>query len=186
MRNTPLICPIPCSIAALQFAFDDAAHCVFGWGFAGPDFELTGALLDEHFEAADGGDAAGLCEFEKRGFERVVDHVEDEIGVEFVFGEGQGLLRVLHTAGRGVDDRVEALSCELRVLEGFGLGGAGEGDGVFMGAVDDEDFGALIDEAEDGGTGCSAGAEDGDARVSEAQMALERADYAGYVCVVAV
>ncbi len=55
-----------------------------------------------------------------------------------------------------------------------------------MGAVDDVDLRALLDEAEDGGTGCAARTEDGDARAAQAEALLQRADYTGDVGVEAV
>ena len=117
---------------------------------------------------------------------RVVDHVEDEARVQLIFGDGHGLLVALHAAGGGVDEHIEALFGEDLVLEGFGLGMAGEGHGVLVGAVDDEDLRALLDEAEDGGAGRSSGAEDGDARAFEAEAFFEGADDAGNVGVEAV
>ena len=103
----------------------------------------------------------------QRRVERVVDHIEDEAGVELVLLDGQSLLDAGHAAGRGVDERVELVFGEQILLERLGVGFAGEGDGFFVGAIDDEDFRALIDEAEDGGAGRSASAEDDDARALE-------------------
>ncbi len=61
---------------------DDAEHLFLGGGLAGEDLELARALLDEHLDAGDDGDALLAGETEQRGFERVVDEVEDELGVE--------------------------------------------------------------------------------------------------------
>jgi hypothetical protein len=52
---------------------------------------------------------------------------------------------------------------------------AGEGHGFVVSAIDDEDFRALIDEAEDGGSGCSASAKDDDARAFQASCAFQAA-----------
>ena len=67
------------------------------------------------------------------------------------------------------------------MLERFGLGFAGQGDGGFMGPVDDKNLRALLDEPEDGGSGRAPGAEDGDARALEPEALFERPDDAGNV-----
>ena len=55
-----------------------------------------------------------------------------------------------------------------------------------MGAVDDEDLSALLDEAEDGGARRAACAQDDNARALEPQAFFERADDAGHVGIEAV
>src|ERR1700721_1105693 len=55
-----------------------------------------------------------------------------------------------------------------------------------MRAVDDEYFSSLLDETEDRGSGCSAGAEDKYARAIELHAALERANNAGHIGIEAV
>ena len=61
---------------------DDAEHLLFGGGFAGEDFELARALLHEHLDAGDDGDALLAGHVDERRLQRVVDEVEDEAGVE--------------------------------------------------------------------------------------------------------
>ncbi len=72
------------------------------------------------------------------------------------------------------------------LLEDVSFRLAREGDGVLVGAVDDVDLCALLDEAEDGGTGGAACAEDEDARALETHAPFERADDAGHVGIEAV
>ena len=43
---------------AAELELDDAEHFAFRRGLAGPDFELAGTLLHEHFQAADDGETA--------------------------------------------------------------------------------------------------------------------------------
>ena len=50
------------------------------------------------------------------------------------------------------------------LLEDVGFGLACEGDGFLVGAIDDEDLSALLDQAEDRGTGRAACAKDENAR----------------------
>src|SRR5579863_998846 len=172
--------------AFAQFVLYDAHHFGFGCGFAGPDFELARALLYEHFKSADDRNAARFCQLEQRGLKRVVDHVENEAGIQFVFGEGERLLCSRHAQGGGVDNDIEALLGQQLMLERFRLCLTGESDSVFVGAVDDQDFSAVLDQAEDGGTGGAAGSEDSDAGAFYLKTSLEGADDAGNVGVESV
>src|SRR5580658_2583349 len=58
--------------AGFERVFDYAEHLCFGSGFSGPDFELAGSLLDEHFNAADGGDSALARQLEQGRLHGVV------------------------------------------------------------------------------------------------------------------
>ena len=169
------------SAAAAQFQLDDALHFGLGRGFSGPDFKLPRALLDKHLQATDGGDSARLGEFEQGCFHGVIDHVEDQARVQFVFGDGQRDFGSAHPAGCGVDERVEACPFELLLREGVGFGFLCQSDGRFVGTVDDEDFGTLIDQAEDRGSGRAACAQQCDLRALQAEALLERADDPGDV-----
>ena len=62
------------------------------------------------------------------------------------------------------------------MLEGLGFGLFGELDGVLVGAVDNEDLDALIDEAEDGGPRRATRADDDDARALEPEALFQRAN----------
>ena len=75
---------------------------------------------------------------------------------------------------------------EKSLLEHVGFGLARESDGFLVRAVDDEDFSALLDEAEDRGTGCAACSENKNARAVELHAALERANNAGDIGIEAV
>ncbi len=72
------------------------------------------------------------------------------------------------------------------LLEDVGLGLARQGDGFLVGAVDDEDLRALLDEAEDRSPGRAACAEHENARALEAHAPLQRANDAGHVGIEAV
>ena len=79
-------------------------HFLFGGRFAGPDFELAGALLDEHFYAGDGGDRELASEFEQRRVDGIVDAIEEifcfEAGFEVGFGYDLGGLVAGHADQR--------------------------------------------------------------------------------------
>ena len=67
------------------------------------------------------------------------------------------------------------------LLDGLGAGLAGELLRGFGGAVEDEDFGAAVAHAEDGGPSGPAGPEDEDLGAAQRHALLERADDAGDV-----
>ncbi len=75
---------------------------------------------------------------------------------------------------------------ERVLLDGLRAGLAGEFLRGFGGAVEDEDFGALVAEAEDGCARGSACSEDEDLGAAEGETLFERADDAGDVGVEAV
>ena len=58
----------------------------------------------------------------------------------------------------------------------MGLGLARKRDSLLVGAVDDEDLGTLLDEAEDRGTGCAACAKNEDARALADACAFRAAE----------
>ena len=153
---------------------------------AGPEFELAGTLVDEHFRAGDGLEALGAGEGEERGQGGIVDGVEDEGGVELVCFEGQGEGITAHAGRGGVDEDVEVLVGEGLAGEGYGGGVVGQGISLFLGAVIEKHVGALDFAGEDGGPGSAARAEDEDAGVFEREALLEREDDAGGVGVVAM
>jgi hypothetical protein len=62
-----------------------------------------------------------LRQLEQRRFQRVIDHVEDQAGVQLVLGNRQRLLVARHAAGCGVDEHIEALLGELLMLQRLGL-----------------------------------------------------------------
>ena len=121
-------------------------------------------MLDEHFHAADGWDAAVFGQLQERRIHRVINHIKNQAGVQLVRFNGQRLLITRHAAGGCIDEHVEAAFGEELVLERLGLGLTCEFHGGFVGAVDDEDLSALCNEAKDGGPARAARAEDGDAR----------------------
>lgn len=86
---------------------DYAEHLLFGSWFAGPDFELTRALLHEHLDAGDDGDVLLAGEAQQRCLQWVVDEIEDELGVQVFRFEDLIALLSCHAYGCGVDDDVE-------------------------------------------------------------------------------
>ena len=122
--------PLP---SPAQFQLDHALHLGLGGRFAGPKLELARALLDEHLQAGDDRNAARLGQLEQRRLQRVVDHVEDQTGVEFILCDGQRRLGAGHAAGRGVDEHIKAAFGELLALERVGLGLLAQGRRRFRG-----------------------------------------------------
>jgi hypothetical protein len=86
---------------------DHAEHVSFRSGFSGPEFKLARTLVDEHFYALDGCDAAGVSFLKKRSLERVVDQVEDQARFPFFGFERERVVVAGHAAGRGVDEHVK-------------------------------------------------------------------------------
>ena len=123
----------------------------------------------------------------QRRLERVVDQVEDQLGVEVLRlrGAGGALLPAM-PIGRGVDDDVEVRLGERVLLDGLGAGLAGELLRGLGGAVEDEDLGALVAQAEDGGASGSACAEHEHFGSAQRHALFQRADDAGDVGVEAV
>ena len=119
-------------------------------------------------------------------FDRRVDQVEDQRGVELALLDGELLLDAGHAAGRGVDNGVEAVFGERVLLEHVRLGLARQGDGLLVGAVDDGHFRALLHEAEDRGTRRAAGAEHENARPFEVHAPFQRPNHACYVGIEAI
>ena len=105
---------------------DDAEHLFFWRRLAGEDFELARALLHEHLDAGDDGDGLLARHADERRFQRVVDEVEDELGVEVLGFEDGGRLVAGHAYGSGVDDDVEGGLGDGVLLDGLGAGLAGE------------------------------------------------------------
>jgi len=165
---------------------DYAEHFFFGGGFAGPDFELAGSLVDEHFDAGDDGEAFFAGHADQRRVDGVVDQVEDEAGVELLRFEERGGLDALHADGRCINDDVEIGFGDLLAANDFRLGLAGEFFRGVGGAVPDENFGTFFDQAEDGCASCSACAEDEDLCSSQWQTTLERTDDGSYIGIEAV
>ena len=165
---------------------DHAQHLFFGSGFAGENLELACTLLDEHFDAGDDRNTFLARETEQRGFEWVVDQVEDKFGVE-VFGfENLVALDAGHADGGRVDDGVEGGLGDCVLLDGLGAGLTGQFLCSFASAIEDEDLSTFIPQAEDGGARGSACAEDEDLGSAEGDALFERAGDAGDVGIEAV
>jgi len=101
---------------------DDAKHLLFRSGFAGPDFKLAGALVDEHLDTGDDGNVLFAGHAQQRRVDRVIDHIEDEARVDFFRFENVVRLYPVHADRRCVQNDVELRFSELFALEGFGLG----------------------------------------------------------------
>lgn len=165
---------------------DGAQHLGFGSGFAGPEFKLARALLDEHLDTLNHGAAALLCGAQQWCFQRIVDKIEDNAGVPLFGQERHGLGIADHATGRGVDQHIKALIGHERAGNGGGTGFVGQFCGGVGVASAEIDAGAFLDQAEDGGTGGSAGSQNQDVGSAQGQAALQRTDDAGDVGIEAV
>ncbi len=90
----------------LQGEQNHAQHLVPRGGFAGPDFELAGCLVSEHFDPWDDLGAALLGQLKQASFRRIVNHVEDVAGVDLVLLQRR-FAGVAHSNRGGVDDDVK-------------------------------------------------------------------------------
>ncbi len=106
--------------------FERGAHDVARAGFAGPDLELAEGLLKEHFGAGNHYASLGLGAFEQQGFDRVIDHIEDEAGGDFVMVEDALVCMGRHAKGCGMNEDIEAARLSLLEGEGFTFDRAGE------------------------------------------------------------
>src|SRR5437016_3627685 len=108
---------------------------------AGPQRERQGALMHEHAETAGGAHPAGAGFAQQRRFDRI-HRVEDELAVM----EQRGVERrrlAGHPDRRRVDDKVEALDCQLVESDGGRAGGQrGGASGRVRTAGGDCDVGA--------------------------------------------
>ena len=72
------------SVGFIEGEEDYAEHFGF-WGWlAGPELKLARALLDEHFHALDGVEAALAGDLQERRVEGIIDQIEDQAGLPFL------------------------------------------------------------------------------------------------------
>src|ERR1035437_8374490 len=149
-------------------------------GFAGPDFELAHGLFDEHVQARNDGFALLPGVLDEHGFERVVHHVENDVGGDPVFEET--LVDVWEHAERGgVNHGVEVVGNELLLEERFGAADLAEGADAVGIAAHQGNLGAGVGKRASRATGGAAVADDQHAGVGDFEQAGERAGDAGGV-----
>jgi len=165
---------------------DYAEHFGFGRWFAGPEFELTRALLDEHFHSLNGVEAALAGDLKERRVERVVDQVEDQTRFPFLGLKGQWMGVAVHPAGGGVDEDFEIGAGDLLASDGVDAGTRREFLRLGLLAAPDEDLRAFFREAVDGGPGCAAGSQDQDSGAFQSHALFEGTDDAGDIGIKAV
>src|SRR6202451_3456496 len=102
----PMLFPGNGARTLLQSEKNDPQHFIPGGGLAGPDFELAGGLVDEHFHARDDLRAALFGPLQPPGFTWVVHHVQHIPRIDLFFLE-RSLLRISHAHGSSVDDHIE-------------------------------------------------------------------------------
>src|SRR5882724_5121364 len=175
-----------CFAALTQGMDNDTEHLVLRSGFAGPDLELAGSLLNEHLHTEDDGNVFGACKANERRLDRVIDKIEEEAAVELFLGNRSGDLLICHAIGSGVDDDIETSLGELVATLDLGPGLPGELLGLLRSTVEDRDVGALVLKAKDGGAGRSSSAKNEHLRVAEKKAAFQRPDDATHIGVKAV
>ena len=142
-----------------------------GAGFPGPDLELPGGLLDKHLHSGDDGDSLGARHLQQMRFHRVVHHIEDNAGMDFLVLK-RAIARVAHAHRSGVNDHIEGDFPEIGPLEGARFGLAGELLSFRGGAIQYPDFSAALFETEDGSARRAAGAEHENFRVLDREDAV--------------
>jgi len=172
---------VAAGLSLLEREKHDALHLGRGRGFAGPELELARALLNEHLDALDDGDAAEAGLLEEGGIEGVVDEFEDQLRLPLTVFEREWMGMAGHAAGGAVDEGVEFDGRDLIPGDGLDAGFGGQGFGFRGVAAPEMDFRALVGKGIDGRAGCAARAEDEDARAFEGEALFERADDAGGV-----
>src|SRR5271165_3932131 len=163
-----------------------AQHLFFRSGFACPDLELPGTLVNEHLHACDHGNTFLPRHANERRLKRVVDQVEDQPRVNLIGLEEARRLDSMHTGWSGVDDDVEAALGQLLTLKGLGLGLTREFLCGFGGAVQHEYFRALVLQPEDRCARRASRAHDEDLGAFQLQAPLKWADDGSNVGIEAV
>ena len=143
-------------------------------GFAGPDFELAHGLFDEHIQARNDRLALFPGALDEHGFERVVDHVEHDVGWDLVVEEALVDMRE-HAERGGVDHGVEMAGIELLLEERFGAADLAEGADAVGIAAHQGDLGAGVGERAGRAAGGAAVADDQNDGIRELEQAA-RAD----------
>ena len=114
----------------------------------------------------------------EHGFERVVHHVEHDVGGDPVFEEALVDVRE-HAERGGVDDGVEVVGIELFLEKRFGAADFGEGADAVGIAAHQGDPGAGVGKRASGAPGGAAVADDQHAGVGDLEQARERPSDAG-------
>src|SRR5215472_14624927 len=85
----------------------DPKH-ILTWGWLpGPDFKLARRLVNEHFAAWYDFCASWRWQLQQAGFRRVIDHIKDVSGFDFLGIKGRFPM-VSHGSGGGVDNDITA------------------------------------------------------------------------------
>ncbi len=95
-------------------------HLLLRCRFAREYLELTPSLLHKHLDASDNRNAFLASHAQQRVFQRVVDQIEDQFGVEVLGFEKLRRLDSRHADRRRVDDDVERCLGNSILLDGLG------------------------------------------------------------------
>src|SRR5450631_290102 len=182
----PLFCGRRAVGTLLQGEKNHAQHLVPGGGFAGPDFELAGCLMGEHFNSGDDLRAPFLGQLQETSFPRIVNHIKYIAGIDL--GLLQGCFAgIAHPNRGGVNDDVESQLLQICALNEAGPRLVGEFLGGSGSAIQNINFRPSFFEAKNGRAGGTAGTDHQDAgSLQSIQTAFEGADDARSVGIKAV
>ena len=155
---------------------NDSQHLFFGSGFAGPDLKLARTLLHEHLDAGDDGYATFAGGPYERRIDGVVNSVEDQPGIQFLWMKDHLELLTGHACGGGIHDHVEMSFCHLVATNTVCLCLPRKLLRSFRRAIQNGDVGAFLDKSEDCGAGGTAGAKDQDFGTSQLEAAFQRSN----------
>ena len=100
-------------LASLRLLFDahghehGSAHGRFWRALSRPDFPLSDALGEKHFDAGDGGDSFLGGELQELSPLRAIDQVHHDAAVQLAGRERRNSTVRVHADGRGVEDGVK-------------------------------------------------------------------------------
>src|SRR5882762_1668362 len=161
-----------------QGAEHGAAHGRFGGGLFRPNFPLSKALREKHFDARDGGDAFPGGDLHELGPLRAVDHVHNQAAMQLAGRERRNAIVRMHADRGGVQDSVEGLRAQSSARHYFSTEGAGEFPRGFFAARANGNGSAGTRQRKSGCPRRATRPEDQDAAAFDAKSILESAEHA--------
>src|SRR5258708_20150819 len=111
-----------------------AAHGRFGGALFRPNFPLSEALREKHFDARDGGDAFPGGDLHELRPLRAVDHVHNQAAMQLAGRERRNAIVRMHADRGGVQDSVEGLRAQSSASHYFSTEAAADFPRAFFAA----------------------------------------------------
>src|SRR5258708_17531397 len=162
-----------------------AAHGRFGGALFRPNFPLSEALREKHFDARDGGDAFPGGDLQELCPLRAVDHVHNQAAMQLAGREWRNAIVRMHADRGGVQDSVEGLRAQSSARHYFSAEGAGEFPRGFFAARANGNGCAGTHQRKSGCPRRATRPEDQDAAAFDAKFFLERTEHAEVIGVTA-